>query len=252
MLEARNKGLPVHWYKSIEEIDLTDGYNAFVAHEFLDALPIHKFQRDAKGQFCELMIDAKGESELQFLISNASTPASKFFTKDATPDQQHIEICPDAAILTDKILTQLNRDHVNGCLLVGDYGYTGTAKVRDTFRGFKDHKLWDPLTDPGSADLTADVDFDFLKKMLSDKAIVFGPVTQKDFLSRLGISVRLQMLLQSSQDEKEKADLISGVKMMMMSEVGERFKFMSFFPLKASKLVEDDPPAGFLPKQVTG
>ena len=246
-IEVRKKGLPVHWYKSIDEIDLKNGFNAFVAHEFFDALPIHKFQRDAKGQFCEIMVDAKGESDLQFVISNASTPASKFFTRDATADQQHIEICPEAAIVTDKILDQLNRENVSGCLLICDYGYNGPAKVRDTFRGFKNHKLWDPLSDPGSADLTADVDFDFLAKIAAGKATVFGPVTQRDFLERLGISVRLQMLVQGTQDEKEKADLISGVKMMIMTEMGERFMFMCFFPLKAVKLLANNPPAGFLP-----
>lgn len=249
--EVRRKGMPVHWYGSIDEVDLTDGFNAFIAHEFFDALPVHKFQRDAKGQFCEIMVDAKGESELQFMISNASTPASKFFTRNATPDQQHVEICPEAAIITDKILNQLNRENVSGCLLTCDYGYSGPAKVRDTFRGFKDHKLWDPLSEPGSADLTADVDFDFLRSIAADKAIVFGPVTQRDFLSQLGISVRLQMLVQGTPDEKEKADLISGVKMLIMTEMGERFKFMSFFPLKASKLLENNPPAGFVPDQAS-
>lgn len=32
------------------------------------------------------------------------------------------------------------------------------------FQGFKDHKLYDPLQNPGSADLTADVDFSYLKR----------------------------------------------------------------------------------------
>ena len=32
------------------------------------------------------------------------------------------------------------------------------------FQGFKDHKLYDPLENPGSADLTADVDFSYLKR----------------------------------------------------------------------------------------
>lgn len=42
-------------------------------------------------------------------------------------------------------------------------------KSRDTFRGFRDHSLWDPLKEPGTADLTADVDFDYLKKHTEEK-----------------------------------------------------------------------------------
>ena len=36
-------------------------------------------------------------------------------------------------------------------------------------QAFKDHKLHDPLIDPGSADLTADVDFRYLKSLARDK-----------------------------------------------------------------------------------
>lgn len=35
-------------------------------------------------------------------------------------------------------------------------------------QAFKNHNLHDPLVDPGTADLTADVDFSYLKNMVSD------------------------------------------------------------------------------------
>jgi len=58
-----------------------------------------------------------------------------------------------------------------GCFLICDYGYDSSDvnKSRDTFRGFRDHSLWDPLKEPGTADLTADVDFDYLKKHAQQK-----------------------------------------------------------------------------------
>jgi NADH dehydrogenase [ubiquinone] 1 alpha subcomplex assembly factor 7 len=62
-------------------------------------------------------------------------------------------------------------------------------------KGFSGHKLHDPLLNPGSADLTADVDFKYLRDTVSDKALVFGPVTQEIFLNKLGIQVRLQVHL---------------------------------------------------------
>lgn len=35
-------GIPVHWYKSLEEVPRQ--FSCVIAHEFFDALPIHKFQ----------------------------------------------------------------------------------------------------------------------------------------------------------------------------------------------------------------
>jgi len=36
-------------------------------------------------------------------------------------------------------------------------------------QAFREHKLFDPLLEPGTADLTADVDFKYLAKCVSDK-----------------------------------------------------------------------------------
>lgn len=37
-------GIPVTWYRSIEQLPEKTGFSAFVAHEFFDALPVYKFQ----------------------------------------------------------------------------------------------------------------------------------------------------------------------------------------------------------------
>lgn len=58
-------------------------------------------------------------------------------------------------------------------------------------QGFKSHSLHDPLSEPGTADLTADVDFAFLKEHVQDKLVTYGPVTQSSFLTNMGIELRL-------------------------------------------------------------
>lgn len=58
-------------------------------------------------------------------------------------------------------------------------------------QGFKNHSLHDPLSEPGTADLTADVDFAFLKEHVRDKLVTFGLVTQSSFLTNMGIELRL-------------------------------------------------------------
>ena len=55
----------------------------------------------------------------------------------------------------------------------------------------RSHKLHDPLVDPGTADLTADVDFSYLRSRCSDDdVLIYGPVEQGDFLRRMGMEVR--------------------------------------------------------------
>lgn len=37
-------GLPIRWYNHLDEVPICNGFTVYVANEFFDALPIHKFQ----------------------------------------------------------------------------------------------------------------------------------------------------------------------------------------------------------------
>jgi NADH dehydrogenase [ubiquinone] 1 alpha subcomplex assembly factor 7 len=50
------------------------------------------------------------------------------------------------------------------------------------------------LEAPGTADMTANVDFEFLKQSLRGKAQAYGPVTQRSFLKEMGIDERMKVL----------------------------------------------------------
>ncbi|RWS30832.1 hypothetical protein B4U80_05483, partial [Leptotrombidium deliense] len=182
-------GLPVTWYQTLDQVPNASGFSVFIAHEFLDALPIHKFQKNDKQEWREVLVNVDKNRELQFMLSNHPTPASKYFIPSKV-EGNHFEVCPEAVVLTEKIIKRINEN--DGCFLICDYGYDGSAANRDTFRAFREHTLWNPLKEPGTADLTADVDFAALKSHVSDKATVFGTVTQQHFLQNLGIDLRLQ------------------------------------------------------------
>lgn len=62
-------------------------------------------------------------------------------------------------------------------------------------QGFKDHQLHDVLASPGSSDLTADVDFSYLRRVAGGGVACLGPVTQTTFLKNMGIDTRLQVSL---------------------------------------------------------
>uniref|UniRef100_A0A131Y4J2 Protein arginine methyltransferase NDUFAF7 n=1 Tax=Ixodes ricinus TaxID=34613 RepID=A0A131Y4J2_IXORI len=234
-------GVPVGWYRHLH--DVPRGFSCFVAHEFLDALPVHKFQRTPEG-WREVFIDlddGPGPHHLRYVLSRGPTPAS-FFADVVGEKRDHVEVCPEAGVIAQELASRMH-EH-GGCGLVVDYGHDGTKT--DTFRAFKNHTLHPVLSEPGTADLTADVDFSYLKRILAGKALTFGPVTQEQFLKNMGINIRLQKLLDNCQDADLRQELLSGYDMLTNPEkMGERFKFFGVFPLDMQGPLETHPPAGF-------
>uniref|UniRef100_A0A5K3FJA5 Protein arginine methyltransferase NDUFAF7 n=1 Tax=Mesocestoides corti TaxID=53468 RepID=A0A5K3FJA5_MESCO len=146
----------VKWHSSID--DVPRGCSTYyLAHEFLDALPVHRFQLagDLSGKNC-------------------------------------VEVCPEAGAIVQKLAARIAAD--GGAALVIDYGHCG--EKGDTLRAFKNHQLHDPLRDPGEADITADVDFAFLHRSIEatkEQVIVHGPVSQAYFLVHMGILMRVKV-----------------------------------------------------------
>jgi len=134
-------------------------------------------------------------------------------------------------------------------------------------QAFREHRGHDPLVDPGTADLTADVDFAALRwaaehpsgATVDDNNIddddewkanlVYGPVEQGDFLRRMGIDVRLQRLLaatSASTDEVASRQMTSACRMLTDADaMGAKFKVMALFPAVLGRVLEHYPPHGF-------
>ncbi|XP_051954585.1 protein arginine methyltransferase NDUFAF7, mitochondrial [Xyrauchen texanus] len=217
-----NTGLPVYWYRQID--DVPRGFSVFIAHEFIDALPIHKFQRTEKG-WREVMVDIDSEQpdKLRFVLSRGPTLASSTLIQDGEK-RHHVEVCPDGGVIVQKLSNRITED--GGAALIADYGHDGTKT--DTFRGFKGHQLHNVLEAPGTADLTADVDFSYLRKMTEGHVTCLGPITQQSFLKNMGIDTRLQILLRSCPDSSSRAQLMHGYDILMNPEkMGHRFHFFS-------------------------
>lgn len=132
-----------------------------------------------------------------------------------------------------------------GFALVIDYGHE--REKTDTFRAFYQHKLHDPLLNPGTADLTADVDFLSMKEIAEkdNRLITFGPVTQRKFLKSLGIDLRLKMILQNATNV-QKQQIESGYHMITdENKMGNCFKVLSLFPFVLKDYLKKWPVAGF-------
>ncbi|KAJ1675694.1 hypothetical protein EV182_000759 [Spiromyces aspiralis] len=234
--------VPVTWHHSIDEISLLEGksesvYNAemplVMAHEFFDALPIYRFAKTARG-WQEILVDIDESPEapapFRFVKSRQETTNTAALMKkhDVYDEGELVEISPESGAVMGSIAKLVDRGR--GVGLVIDYGQDWSKG--DTFRGIRKHKFANPLEAPGTMDLTADVDFSFLRRSADGLgklyAKCFGPVEQGKFLHAMGIQYRLQQLVQSASDAKIRQDLIEAYKRLVGTHsMGSIYKVMS-------------------------
>ncbi|XP_046388342.1 protein arginine methyltransferase NDUFAF7 homolog, mitochondrial [Ischnura elegans] len=252
-LKTSRGDVPVQWYSAVDDVPV-DSFTIFLAHEFLDALPIHKFQFTEDG-WREVLVDTTKDSspetpKFRFVISRNETPASKIFLKNGIVGRQPgvvREVSPAALALGYQLATRIEED--GGFVLIADYGHLG--EKGDTLRAFSNHKLHDPLENPGKADLTADVDFRRLQDEVGEKALTIGPVPQQLFLQNMGIDIRLEALKKSCSSEKEVKWIEAGYRMLTdPTQMGERFKFFALFPCVLREFLHKFPVAGFPPQRM--
>jgi SAM-dependent MidA family methyltransferase len=116
-----------------------------------------------------------------------------------------------------------------GAALIIDYGHL-RSDAGDTFQAIARHSFADPLKNPGQTDLTAHVDFQSLVRAAEDLgARVHGPVTQGEFLKRLGIETRATTLIAKAAPEIAE-DIDSAMKRLVgggRAGMGEMFKVLA-------------------------
>ena len=206
--------------------DVPDGPLLLVANEFLDALPIRQLVR-ARSHWAERMVAADASGRLAF----ADSPESPALSLLVPPDRRDAapgavaEICPAAATLAAALAERLT--HHPGAALFIDYGYVD-CPPGDTLTAISAHRGADVLGDPGAADLSAHVDFAaFATAAREAGAVVYGPVTQRDFLLALGAETRLAALLRQA-DPNQRRTLKSGLRRLIdPQEMGTLFKVLA-------------------------
>ena len=164
-----------------------------VANEFLDALPIRQFVRGAAG-WSERMVAVDHEGHLVF-VDGPESPAASLLVPGSLRQSSPgtiVEICPAALALAGALGSRLARQP--GAALFIDYGYFPTAPG-PTLRALQRHRPVSALAAPGTADLSAHVDFAaFAEAARAAGAEVYGPISQGRFLTALGAGLRLAAL----------------------------------------------------------
>ncbi|CAH1634716.1 unnamed protein product [Spodoptera littoralis] len=248
-------GIKVYWYNDLKKVP--NNFSWYIAHEFFDVMPIHKFEKTNDG-WRELLIDLDGQEKLYYRITAEETVSCKSLIKPPidSGDRTELEISARSLGIARQLATRV--DKYGGIALIADYGHEG--EKGDTFRAFHKHQVVNPLENPGKCDLTADVDF-FQLRIAASKtpstenfALVMGPVKQKDFLERCQAQVRLKVLMDNAKSDEDREKIKKSYEMLVEpTKMGDRFKFMAFYPSSMADILNKYPPLGFsTPKSEDG
>jgi len=209
------------WVSGIEE--LPDGPLLLIANEFLDALPIRQLVRGAWG-WSERGVGIDREDRLRF-VDGPESPVASLLVPEALHESSPgtiAEICPAALALAGALGSRFVRQP--GAALFIDYGYFPPVPG-PTLRALRRHRPVCPLGEPGNADLSAHVDFAaFIAAARAAGAKVYGPVSQRCLLERLGAGLRLAALCARATPAQRQA-LEDGLRRLLEpGEMGELFK----------------------------
>jgi SAM-dependent MidA family methyltransferase len=216
--ERQRAAVPqAHWHETIADLP-GDRPLIVIANEFFDALPIRQYECTPRG-WRERMV-----SERRFVPGDADCAEAIPIALADAPLGSIVERCPAGEAILADLAQRIARQ--GGALLAIDYGYEGPA-TGDTLQAMHAHDYADPLTAPGTRDLTAHVDFASLAAIGRAQGLRPGPVVgQGAFLTLLGIEARATALARTNPartDELRKAR----ERLTAPEQMGQLFKVLA-------------------------
>jgi SAM-dependent MidA family methyltransferase len=202
------------WHASVWE--LPDGPMLLLANEFVDALPIRQFRRRGPDWY-ERFVDGG-----RFVELPAQPPE---YVSGLGSGDRIVEVGAEALAIAGCLGERLVRQQ--GAALLIDYGPADSGPG-DSLQALRQGRAANPLVEPGSADLTAHVDFAaFAAAARSSGAAVHGPVPQGAFLTRLGLYPRIAQLARGRPAAEVAALFAAGRRLAEPEAMGMLFKVMA-------------------------
>ena len=191
-----------------------------LANEFLDALPVRQFVRRS-GRWMERYV-AGGRFAERAAAPETEIACAPDGRDEAAAEGAVRELCEPALGLASLLGRRLLA--APGAVLVLDYGpQDGTGG--DSLQAIRNGRPADPLADPGSADLTAHVDFAAFRRVAERAgAVAHGPLPQGLFLARLGLFQRTDRLARGLPPARAAALIEAARRLAEPDQMGRLFK----------------------------
>ncbi|MEM7169348.1 MAG: SAM-dependent methyltransferase [Pseudomonadota bacterium] len=221
----------IAWYESLGQVPEAPTF--LIANEFLDALPIRQFEQTEDGWRERLIgLSPKGD-ELGFVQGPTDPLIGKLLSADQSIAEVGciIESCAAAEAHVAEMAGRLRE--VPGAALFIDYGYVASSG-QSSLQAVRRHSYHPVLAAPGSADLSAHVNFARLNKVAADKLAagqdtvqIHGPTTQGTFLAQLGIRQRAERLMATATPDQA-SDIQSALdRLTAPDQMGDLFKVLA-------------------------
>ena len=195
-----------------------------VANEFFDALPVRQLVRTEAG-WRERMVGLGDDDEFIFVAGDQPMDSAVPGRFADCAQGTILETCPAASAMMSEIARRLATQ--GGVALVIDYGHLA-PRTGSTLQAIARHRKVDPLTDPGTADLTTHVDFAALAEAADVPGVrMLGSATQGDWLSALGIDARAASLANAAPERAEEVET-ARTRLVSADQMGALFKVAAF------------------------
>jgi NADH dehydrogenase [ubiquinone] 1 alpha subcomplex assembly factor 7 len=232
----------IAWHRAFDDALLDDPAIAgrpsiIVANEFLDTAPIRQVIY-AQGAWRERCVGLDRNGRLHFVLGHAVEPPADSLPRRPL-EGDILEIRPALS----GIARLLGRWPPPLAALFIDYGYESPA-FGDTLQAVRQQRYVSPLEAPGTADLTAHVDFAAFARLCRAAGLaVDGPISQSQFLLGMGLAERMRRLMQSAGREQLGALEAGAVRIADPAGMGGLFKVIA---IRSSDLapLPPFPPAG--------
>jgi SAM-dependent MidA family methyltransferase len=152
-----------------------------LANELLDNVPFHWLRGTDHG-IVEIRVGLDGDEQLAFVERDISSPDLARLVRELRTGEEAV-VSPATFSFLEQAIRILERGYV----WIIDYGFTGGDRATAP-HAYRKHRVEaDVLSEPGSRDITAGVDFDALVRSARGLGLeVWGPVSQRDALLQLG------------------------------------------------------------------
>lgn len=189
-----------------------------LANEFLDTRPVHQCVLH-DGNWIGRIVTLDADGRLQFGTDPQEAIPDQGRFPGATPG--HIDEMQDHTQVLHELAKHAGSNQV--AALFVDYGHIAST-LGDTLQAVRQHRHEHPLTSPGEADITCQVDFqEFSETACAVGLAVDGPITQAELLSALGVTQRASRLM--SANPGRAAEIEAGVaRLLSPTGMGTRFK----------------------------
>ena len=223
------KNNKIKWIKNFQ--NLNDAPVIFFGNEFFDAIPIKQFKR-IKKKLYEKNYSINENYEIKEILRKASKQDFKNIQSfKVLKNLKFIEFPKSGFNEMKKIIKTISR--LNGCLLMIDYGYL-KPNNQNTLQSVFKHKKNNLLKNLGKADVTSHVNFALLNEFfLKNNLKVKKVITQKEFLEKMGIVQRAE-ILSKKMKFREQSDLYLRLKRLLSPNLmGSLFKVILAYNHKA-------------------